>query len=256
MRLLLALLVVAAACRQEAAAPPPLTGPFVVLKLDGRALAAVPITHPIPLAQLVPAVPPWLLVEAAAPDGRYLELSEPATTYPGAEIRLDLQQGRITIGVFNPPVTGVSPELAALAAQPIATLSGVVEIDVLTRPRERQGGAGGGLEVVVGGTPGHVFAPGELASLDEARPRPRIRGWALRDVIDAAVPDAKYNRVQVIAAGAQQTFSREEITSAKVHYILKLNQRGQYVLGVWDDSTLDRPRIQLRDVTKLVLDPP
>lgn len=247
MRSVLVLLVVLAACRDEAP-PAPLKGPFVVLKQDGRVLAAVPITHTISLTELVPTVPRWLLVEATAADGRYMEVAEPATTYPGAEIRLDFEHGHITIGVFNPPVTGVP-----LSAQPLITLSEVTEIDVLTRPRPRPPAAKG-LEVVASGR-AHEMTSDALEELTEPRPRPRIRGWAVRDVIDAAVPDASYARVRIIGEGAEQSFSRDEL-SGSASVLLKLNQRGQYMLQVWDANGPERPRIQVRGVTKLVLEPP
>jgi hypothetical protein len=187
MRWVLVLLLVVAACAACNADPPapPLTGPFVVLKLDGRTLAAVPISHAIPLTELVPTVPAWFLVEASAPDGRYLEVAEPAKTYPGAEIRLDRAHGHITIGVFNPAVKGAAPGVVALSAQPIITLSEVSEIDVLTRPRPAPPPVVG-LQVVVEGQ-AHEIAPDDLEALTEPRPRCdrcRIAGRDLRSCPD------------------------------------------------------------------------
>jgi hypothetical protein len=258
MRSLLVLLFVLAACKgthkDKAPTPPPVTGPSVIVKVDGRTLTTVAITKRTPLATLVPTTPPWLFVEASAPDGRYLELDTPATTYPGAELRLDLQNGHISLGVYNPPLTDAPPGVIALAAQPIAILPDVTEIDVLTHPRPAP--AATGIEVVNGGQPARVVTSGDLESLVEPRPRPRIRGWALRDVIELAAPGAGYGGVQVIAEGAQQIFSHDEISAPKGSILLKMNQRGQYVLQVWDDGVIDRPRLQLRDVKRLVLQPP
>jgi hypothetical protein len=258
MRTLLVLLVVLAACKgkhdNKNKAPPPPQGPSVVVKLDGRTLATVPITQRTPLATLVPTTTPWLFVEATAPDGRYLELDQPATTYPGAELRLDLENGHISLGLYNPPLTDAPPGVVALAAQPIVILADVTEIDVLTRPRATPEATG--IEVVNGDQPARVLTSTDLEPLTEARPRPRIRGWALRDVIELAAPGAQYGRVQVIAEGTQQSFGRDELSAAKVSVLLKMNQRGQYVLQVWDEATLDRPRTQLRAVRRLVLEPP
>jgi hypothetical protein len=70
-------------------------------------------------------------------------------------------------------------------------------------------------------------------------------------VIDVASPGAIYARVRIIGEG-EQSMTRDEL-SGPASVLLKLNQRGQYMLQVWDANG-DRPRLQLRGVTKLVLE--
>lgn len=178
-RLLVCLALVA--CKADEAAPPSPpaepTGPEVLLQLDERAPVRVAISAPIELTELVPTVPAWLYVEARSSDGRFLELQEPAKTYPDAKVRLDVRNDAVLLGVYPEPPRDVSPALAALAAQPVLTLTGVTAVHVWTHPPPRSEVAGISLEI--DGRPPQQITAELLADVPEHH-EGRMRGWWLR----------------------------------------------------------------------------
>lgn len=242
-----------AACRADEPAPPSVaaepTGPEVVLQLDERAPVRVAITHPIELAELVPTVPAWLYVEATSRDGRYLELQEPATTYPDAKVRLDVRDELVVLGVYPDPPRDVSPALAALASQPVLTLTGVTDVHVWTHPPPRP--SVGGISLEIDGRPAQQITPELLADVAEYH-EGRMRGWWLRDVIAIIAPNVAVATVEVIGDGAPRTLPGSELSGERV--MLKKNQKGQFVIQLWGASR-DRADSQIRAVTRVVVTP-
>jgi hypothetical protein len=79
----------------------------------------------------------------------------------------------------------------------------------------------------------------------------RVRGWFVRDLLDAAGADARAARVEVIGDGEPVTLSAEQLAGSGT--FIKRNQKGQLVLQVWREGERDRPYVQLRGVTRIVL---
>ncbi len=224
-------------------------GPHVELKIDGGAARTLTVTGTTPLATLVPPTPPWLLVEAAAADGRYLELQSPATTYPGAEIRLYLRDERPVIGVFRAAVTGVPAAVAEQAAQPVVELTAVTSIDVWTHPPPSPA-AEATLAIEIAGKPRRDVPVSDLAQIAEQHDR-RMRGWLLRDILaDSGARDAIAS-VKVVGASGEHTVTPAELAGLA---LLKKNQRGELVFQVWQAGG-DQALLQVRGVTRLVVEP-
>jgi hypothetical protein len=219
----------------------------VELKVDGGAARVIEIEGPTSLATLVPPTPPWLYVEATADDGRYLELSEPAKTYPGADVRLDLRADRVTVGVFRPPVTGVPADVAAIAAQPVVELTNVVTLEVFTRPLPAA--VHQTLAVEIAGRPPHELELEELSAIPEQNDK-RMRGWLVRDVLGLASRNARAASVKVIG-DTERIVTAEELAGLA---LLKKNQRGELVFQMWEPGA-SRAKDQVRAVTRLVVEP-
>jgi hypothetical protein len=221
-------------------------GPYATLAVDGAKPAVVTVSAPTSLATLVPATPAWFLVEAQATDGRFLELQTPATTYPGAEVRLYVRDGRLAIGVYRPPVTEVPPAVAELAAQPVVELTNVVEINVWTKPPPKPPSEV--LTIEVPGRPPRELDREELAKLTEVHER-RARGWLLRDLITYASPGARPASVRVIGSGGEEVVSAEQLAKTA---LIKRNQKGELVFQLWEPAK-ERATVQVRGVTRLVV---
>jgi hypothetical protein len=234
----------------KAAAAKAPDGPQLTLFQDGQKLKTVPITHETALSELVPTTPRWLAVEGRSPDGRDVELAAPDNSPRDAEIRLDVKDGRITIGAYPKPATGVSPEVARLSALPSPFLAGVTEVEVFTHP-VAQAAEATGLQIERPGHPAETLAEDDLARLEEKRPKPRVHGWALVDVVALAV-HGDVARVDVVGKDGSHAFTHEQLADTSATIVLKHNQRGEYVLQVWG-STDTAPQLQVRGVTKLIV---
>lgn len=234
------------ACRDRAAEPP--RGPAIELSLDGAA-RTVAIDRTRPLASLVEApAASWLEVIAASRDDRWLELDAPSATYPGAEIRLYVERGRATIGVFPPVTADMRPAVAARARQPLAALGNLARVEVLTR-RDVQRSP---LTIKVAGRA--VPLPEEqLRGLDaRSGGEARSQGWALADVIALAAPGHVPQRVRVLGS-SEVSLDGAALRDPGMTHVLKSNQRGEYVFRVWHRGGR-RPTHEVRRVTTLVID--
>lgn len=142
----LLLVVFAFSCREK-----PAGGPTIEVALDD-VVRTVVIDRAMPLSSLVSAPPAqWIFIRADAREGRWLEIPTPATTYPDGELRLSIDRGRVTLGVFD-------------GDHALAGLSSVTKIRVLTHEAPTT------LTIVIGGR--------ERLWKSDARETP------LRDVID------------------------------------------------------------------------
>ncbi len=210
------------ACREKTS--PTASGPTIEIALDD-AVRIVTVSRPIPLSSLISAPPStWHDVRADSTDGRWLEIPQPTTTYPDGELRVYLERERVTIGVF-------------VGAREIASLGPLARVHVSTH------------------APPAVVAP-TLTISDHGRevllksqelhhlPEQERRGWELADVIALATKGA--TRVRIIGDSEQTFDSLANIT-------LKLNQRGEYLVRVWDNDG-NTPTREVRNVTKIVLE--
>lgn len=227
---------------------PALQANAVELVIDGERRPPIVVTGMVSLATLVPTTPPWLHVEAAADDGRYIEVASLATTYPGGEIRLSLRNGRVAVGVYRAAVTDVPAEIAAIAAQPVIELTNVTKIEVLTRPLPVKAEAT--LAIEISGKPPRALEIDDLKTLSEHRER-RVHGWLLRDVIGLASATVAVASVKVVGEDGETTVTSSELAGLS---LLKRNQRGQLVFQMYDGSA-ERAQRQVRGVTKLVVVP-
>jgi hypothetical protein len=222
------------------------SGPSVQISIDGKPFRTVPIAATIPLASLVtPAPATWFDVTARSADGRFVEIAHPATSYPGAEIRLYDQGGKPAIGVFRPVPTGVPPDVARIAREPAVSLDGVVTIDVLTHAPAVT--VASGLVVEAPGRPAKTLDPDDLEDLKEATgPTGHAHGWAIADVLArAGVAGAAHVRV---------VGDHEETIDLAAHIVLlKQNHRGQYVVQVWDAGHAEASA-EVRGVSKIVVE--
>jgi hypothetical protein len=233
--------LVLVACRSPAP-----SGPSVQISVDGKPFRTVPIANVTPLATLVPPKPEaWFDVTARSGDGRFVEIAHPATSYPGAEIRLYTARGKPAIGVFRPVPTGVPPDVERIAREPAVSLDGVITIDVLTHaPAEP---TTSGLVIEAPGRPTQTLDADDLDDLKEGTgPTAHAHGWALADVLArAGVAGAAHVRV---------VGDREEAIDLTAHTVLiKQNHRGQYVVQVWDTGHAEATA-EVRGVSKIVVE--
>jgi hypothetical protein len=191
-------------------------------------------------------VPAWVLVQAISDDGRYIDLEQPMTTYPGAEIRLYVRNDRVAVGLFRPPVTGVAPDVAAMAAQPVVELTEVTELDVWTHAPPLPPSST--LAIVVQGRPARDVDPAELDGIVEQHDR-RMRGWLVRDVLAQVVPNVRIAKLKIVG----QTELDVSATDLAQLALLKRNQRGELVFQMWEAGA-EKARVQVRGVKRLVIE--
>jgi hypothetical protein len=217
----------------------------VQISIDGKPLRTVAIGAPVALATLVPPAPgAWFDVTAKTADGRFLELAHPATTYPGAEVRLYLDHGKPAIGVFRPVAPNLPPDVDRIAREPAIALDGILEIDVLTHAPPVA--AVEGLVVEAPGRPQQTLQPDDLSDLPDASgPTARAHGWALSAVLERAGV-AGVSHVDVIGD------HDEPIDLDKHTVLIKQNHRGQYVVQVWDTGHEEASE-EVRGVQKIVV---
>jgi len=237
------------ACRGDPPAPVVPSGPTVQLTLDEGPPRTIVIGGPIALSTLFEVAPAaWIEVRADATDDRGLELSAPATRYPGSELRLYLDQGQPALGVFPPVTPDMPAEVAALARQPSVSLTSLASVHVLTRRIALPG-----LIVVVGGHEVAVVSDQLLALPGVPRGASRAQGWLLAGVIGLAVPDREVATIRVLGAGDPVTLDAQVLRDPGKIVVLKQNQRGEYVFRVWEvDGRY--PTRELRRVTRIVVD--
>ncbi len=217
--------------------------------LDDGVPRTIPIDGAISLATLI-ALPPaiWLEVHGEATDDRELQLDGPARRYPGSEVRVYLEQGRPALGVFPPVTPDMPPEVAALARQPSASLTGLARVHVVTKRTALPG------LIVVDGTRELAVTSDQLVMLAGIqRGESRAQGWALVDVIGLARSTTGIQTFQIFGAGDPITLAGSALRDATQILVLKQNQRGEYVFRVWA-SDGRRPSRELRRVTKIVVD--
>ena len=243
-------MVALVACRNRpppAPAPPGLT---IRLALDQRA-RTVAIARPIALAALVDASPAtWLEVRAEATDGRRLELPDPTTTYAGSELRLYVDPRGIALGVFSPIAPDMPPEIAAIARQPVAWLTPVASVEVVTRrpapapaPALTLVAAGREVELTDAQLHGVALVEGE---------GPRLQGWPLLDVIALGAPGLVPRAIRIVGDD-ELALEPAAVRDPARRHLLKANQRGEYVLRVWDIGGR-HPTRELRRVTRIVVE--
>lgn len=221
------------ACKGKPASPPP-HGPEIELFTDENA-HTVSVDQPIALAKLV-APPPeaWLEVRADGANDHFIELSP----RPEDEIRLYVDHGEVAIGVFPPITPDMPPDVQRRAAQPLSSLVGITSVHVATHLPALP-------SLVVAIDNREVTLGDALRGLSLSGKR-RAQGWALADVLVlAGAADVRVVRI----VGAQEiTLDRAEIDKA----IIKPNQRGEYVVRVWDDGA-KAPTREVRGVTKILV---
>lgn len=221
-------------CRDAPPPPPAPSGPTLVLAIDG-AERTIAIDRTIPLTSLVaPAPRAWLEVRAEATDGRWLELPSPASTYPGAELRLSVERGRVAIGVFGS------------APAPLASLVPVVRVDVMTRAPALPA-----LTITLAGDD-LVVDGARLRELRTISDGPHLQGWPLGDLL-ALVAGAHPPAAVRIIGDVEVTLDAEALAAPHRRHVLKANQRGEYVFRVWAEGDR-RPTREVRRVTKIVVD--
>ncbi|HUS27962.1 MAG TPA: hypothetical protein VMZ53_05620 [Kofleriaceae bacterium] len=232
----LALCALLFACNDKPATPTA-KGPHVEIFTDENA-RTVAVGEPVALASLV-APPPgsWLEVRADTADARFLELAPRQND----EIRLYIDHDKVAIGVFPPVTPDMSPEVRARANQPFSSLVGVTTVRVATHLPSLPN-----LTVAVGGK--DIVLSDALRGLAATGKR-RAQGWPLEDVLTLA---GAANATSARIVGAQEiTLDRSEIVKA----LIKPNQRGEYVIRVWDDGA-KAPTREVRSVTKIVIGDP
>ena len=238
-------MLLVAACQDAHPPPDKPVGIPVELSLDG-AVRTVLVAGAIPLAGLIDAAPStWLEVRATSPDHRWLELETPTKTYPGAELRLYLDQGRAALGVFPPSSPNRSPQLAALANQPTAWLAPVSTISIVTRRDTTVASA------LIIELDGHEvpLSKDELAQLPLTS---EANGWSLALVISLVTHERSLHTLRLVGAG-ELTLDPVVLRAPKSTYFLKANQRGEFVFRAWASGG-DEPSQELRRVTKIVVE--
>jgi hypothetical protein len=233
-------LLISIACGSQPSPPANLA-----LSIDDDATTQVAITAPIALADLVWVPSPvWREVRAEASDGRTITLTSPATTYANAEVRLYLDGNRVALGVFPPITPDMKPEVARLARQPLESLVGITSLRIVTRRRELPG-----LTVEVDGKP-TVLGTDRLRALPVIRVGPKgSEGWSVLEIAARMDPQRTWRSIRAIGEDA----SIEVDLRASSHYVLKPNQRGDYVLRVWERGN-KAPTREIRKLTKIALD--
>lgn len=237
------------ACRGEPPAPAAPTGPTVELTVDDGPPRTVVIAGTVALSTLVDLPPTaWLEVRAAAVYDRGLELSAPATRYPGSEIRLYLDQGQPALGLFPPVTPDMPAEVAALARQPTASLTTVASVHVVTRRIAMPS-----LRIVVGGRDVAITSDQLRAVPGLPRGTSRAQGWPLVDVIHLAAPGGDLRTIRIEGDGDPISVPAAALQDPKQIIVLKQNQRGEYVFRMWEPDGRS-PTRELRRVTRIVLD--
>lgn len=254
-----ALLVCVACGRDPAPAPapspaaPPVqpTGPQVRLVVDDQPAGAIAVGASQPLASVVPAAPDpaaWVRVELDATGRRFLDLSHPAETYPGASFRIYVDdRGRPTFGVFREVQPGLPPEVERIARQPAPVLADITEIRIHTH--EAAPAATASLTVEVAGQASSPITPADLAAtppLTAGRSKPR--GWPLAQVLALRAPGAiarvviedREKHVIEIAGG--------DLAAATPTRVLRVNNRSLWVFEEWQGDQRVR---NLRDVMRI-----
>lgn len=212
-------------------------GPQVEVFTDENA-RTISVAQPIALAQIVAAPPTsWIEVRADTADERFIELSP----RPEDEIRLYVDHGAVAIGVFPPITADMPPEVKQRAALPLSSLVGITTVHVATHLPALPP-----LAISIGGK--DVTIDDALRGLAMSGKR-RAQGWALLDVL-ALAGASDVQAVHVI--GAQEiTLDRAQIEKA----VLKANQRGEYVVRVWDEGA-KAPTREVRRVMQIVVGDP
>lgn len=230
----LALALALSACRTESTVP---TGPTVEVSVDDAVVRRVAVDKPVALATLVTTpIRGWLAVQADTTDDRSIDL----VPRGGAEIRLFLDQGRPAIGSFPTVTSDMSPEIAALARQPTASLAGIASVRVLTKRPVLPP-----IAVEVDGT-AHTVAGETLRGLTAISER-HAQGWRVVDVIKLA-SERPVTAFRVVGA---TTLTVDPLDPDR-HYLLKLNRRGEYVFRVWEHGART-PLTEARRVAKIVV---
>jgi hypothetical protein len=234
----LVLAVALAACGRKHEATPA-RGVAVEVFTDETSRTVI-VDHATPLSELVgPAPDAWLEVRADTADGRFLELASPARSYPGDEIRLYLDHARPALGAFPPVTADMPPDVRRRASQPVASIVGITSVHVSTHEAPLPA-----LTITVGGRD-VALASAALRGLRNVGER-RAEGWSLSEVIALAGP---------APAGPVRILGAEEITLEAgdvARAVIKPNQRGEYVVRVWDDGA-KAPTREVRGVRKIVL---
>jgi hypothetical protein len=199
-------------------------------------LREISIAQPTPLATLIPSLPPvtWVAVIAKAGPTRFLELSTPSMSYPGAEVRLYLERGKLAIGVFRPVARDLPAAVARIASQPAASLVGIDSIDIITVLTSND------LIVEIGGRE-HRWSPDRGAGLTAGK-----HGWAFDDVLATLAPETSWKRLRLIGAtevGVERD-DRRQVT-------VKLTHEGAYVFRMWEEG---RAVIDVRALTRIVVE--
>jgi hypothetical protein len=215
----------------------------VAVTLDDAAPRPVQVTGPVALDTLVGTPPDtWVEVIGATSDDRMIELAHPSTAYPGATVRLYLEQGQPALGVFRPIAPDLPSDLAAIAKQPLQSLIGVTEVSVRTHVVALPP-----LSVVVDGVATDVSP--QLRGLSKSGATPRERGWSLGDVIGLAIPAGReVQSVRLVASGTTTPLPREALKG-----LFKLTRHNQYVFRMWDKPK-DPPSHEVRGVTSIEID--
>ncbi len=223
------------ACRDVPTAKTP-KGPTVEVSVDDGPVRSLSLQAPVPLASVVAMPPGWLVVRADTNDERTIELQPNANT----EIRLFLDQGRPAIGAFRTVSRDLPPEVAAVALQPTASLAGIASVHVLSRRPVLPS-----IVIVVAGV-AHTLTGESLHALPSISEK-HVQGWELVDVIKLA-SDQPVTTARIVGA---ETFDIASLDPARL-YVLKLNQKGEYVFRVWERGART-PSSQTRRVAKIVI---
>jgi hypothetical protein len=245
----LALLVSGVSCRR---AP---TGPSVKLFVNGtEAGAAIVPESPVTLASTLPraAADPasWKRLEAHAPDGRFLDVRTPATTYDKAEVRFYRAGTQPAIGIFRPVREGLPEEVAKIARQPAVSLVGVTEVRVHTVELEPVHVPTVSLEIA--GRQPWTLVPDDLDSLP-APPEGSARGRPLAAVIALHI-DRKVASVAIEARGGDShTVTAATLADPAKQPLLKVNNKGQWVYKEYGPG--NELVAEVRDVVRLRVDP-
>lgn len=243
------MIAVVAGCRGEPPASATPTGPTIQLTIDDAPVQTVVIDRSLALASLLEVHPAaWLEVRGEAVDERSLELWAPATRYPGSEVRLYLDQGQPALGLFPPVTPDMAAEVAALARQPTASLTTLASVHVVTRQVTRPG------LIVVGGGREITITREQLRALPALqRGASRAEGWPLSDVIELASPTVDVRTVRIEGAGEPIILAIHALRDPAQIIVLKQNQRGEYVVRMWEPHGRS-PTRELRRVTRIVVD--
>jgi hypothetical protein len=220
------------ACKDKPASPP--HGPEIELFVDDNA-RTVAVDQPIALSKVVtPAPASWLEVRADGANDHFIELSP----RPEDEIRLYIDHDEVAIGVFPPLTADMPADVKQRAALPLSSLVGLTSVHGMTHLPKLP-------SLVIGLGEREVTLDDALHGLTPSGKR-RAQGWALSDVLVlAGAGDVQALRI----VGAQEiTLDRSEIDKA----IIKPNQRGEYVVRVWDEGA-KAPTREVRGVTKILV---
>lgn len=219
-------------------------GPAVAITVDGTLVRTHTITEPVALDTLLATLPMavWQDLHAIAPDGRFLDVHRPTQTYPGAEIRLSVEQGRAMIGVFRKPDADLPSSLARIARQPLGSLANVERVEITTRLQtEPQPSA---LVIELPDRPRVAVTSDALSRLEHNR----RRGWSLAVVLSLAGPPI-HRPIRVVAVSGESAIPANELASER--FTLKRSQQGTYVLREWNGRQMVS---ELRGVERIVVE--